>query len=148
MALINVAIKFGDEYFCFGIYFSTIYFSNFFSTFFINIFFQNFCSKIFFLKFFVICFPKIFFPTFFQNFFFEGFTLDTSPFIESKRTLCICVMKNMISKRSKLDFNFVDQTWTHITEIIFLTSCKKFKIFSFILFEKRRLAQGCRLSHT
>ena len=31
-----------------------------------------------------------------------------------------------------------------ITEIIFSISCKKFKIFPFILFEKIRLAQGIR----
>ena len=82
MALINVAINFGYEYFSFVIYFS-------------NIFFQHF-------------FPKIFFPTSFQNLFFEGFTLDGLPFTETKRTLCICVMKNMIySKGSKLDFSLV-----------------------------------------
>ena len=40
--------------------------------------------------------------------------------------------------------NFFDQTWTEITEIIFPTLCKKFKILPFILFEKRRLAQGIR----
>ena len=32
--------------------------------------------------------------------------------------------------------NFFYQTWTEITEIIFSTLCKKFKIFPFILFEK------------
>ena len=53
-------------------------------------------------------FPKYFFHKFFSNFFsklfFEGFTLDASPFTETKRTVCICVMKNMIyNKRSKLD---------------------------------------------
>ena len=31
-----------------------------------------------------------------------------------------------------------------IIEIIFSISCKKFMIFPFILFEKRRLAQGIR----
>ena len=31
-----------------------------------------------------------------------------------------------------------------MAEIIFSTSCKKFKIFPFILFEIRRLAQGIR----
>ena len=73
MALINVAINFGYEYFCFVIYFS-----------------------------------EIFFVKTFSKFFFEGFTLDASPFTEPKRTLCICVMKNMIySKRSKLDFSLV-----------------------------------------
>ena len=33
--------------------------------------------------------------------------------------------------------NFSDQTWTEITEILFWTSCKNFKIFPFILFEKK-----------
>ena len=40
--------------------------------------------------------------------------------------------------------NFNDLTWTEIIEIIFSTSCKKFKIFLFIFFEKRRLTQGIR----
>ena len=62
-------------------------------------FFQNFCSKIF--------FPKFVFPKFFPTFFFEDFTLDAFPFTETKRTLCICVMKNMISKRSKLHFSLL-----------------------------------------
>ena len=57
MALINVAINFGYEYFCFVIYFS-------------KIFFQNSLSN------------------FFSKFFFEGFTLDASPFTETKRNLC------------------------------------------------------------
>ena len=76
VALINVAIKFGDDYFCFGIYFSNIFFvkiffehffcQNFFRTFFFKIFFQNFFYKIFFQEFFFrIFFFKIFF---FQNF--------------------------------------------------------------------------------
>ena len=43
MALINVAIKFGDEYFCFGIYFSNIFFvKTFFEKLFSKFFFQNF----------------------------------------------------------------------------------------------------------
>ena len=79
MALINVAINFGYEYFSFVIYFSKIFFPTFF-------------FKIFFLK----SFFQIFFPKTFQNFFFEGFTLDALAFTETKRTLCICVMKNMI----------------------------------------------------
>ena len=66
MALINVDINFIYEYFSFVMYFSK--------------------------KFFI----KTFFPTSFQNLFFEGFTLDAFPFTETKRTLCICVMKNMI----------------------------------------------------
>ena len=84
MALINVAIWFDDEYFCFGIYLSNIFFPKFFFKFFFKIFFQLF-----------------------QFFFFEGLTLDASPFTETKRTLCMCVIKNMISKRSKLDFNLM-----------------------------------------
>ena len=100
VALINVVIKFGDEYFCFGIYFSKIFFVKtffkfFFSKFFFKIFFSNFFSQTFFSKF------------SFQNFCFEGFTFDASPFTETKRTLCICVMKNMMSKRSKLDLSLV-----------------------------------------
>ena len=66
---------------------------------FCSLFFQNF--------------PKFLIQNFFSkisfhNFFFEGSTLDASPFIETKRTLCICVMKNMIySKRSSLNFRLV-----------------------------------------
>ena len=108
MALINVAIKFGDEYFCFGIYFSKIFFKKFFPKF----FFQHFFPKFFFHIFFPNFFPKIFISKFFSQhffliFFFEGFDLDASPFTETKRTLCICLMKNMISKQSKLDFSLV-----------------------------------------
>ena len=40
--------------------------------------------------------------------------------------------------------NLFDYTWTEITEIIFSALCKKFKIFTFILFEKIQLAQGLR----
>ena len=53
-------------------------------------------------------FFQIFFPTFFNFFFLESFTFDASPLTDTTRTLCICVMKNMIySKRSKLDFCLV-----------------------------------------
>ena len=79
MALISVAINFVYEYFSFVIYFSKIFFPKFFFDF-------------FFFKF----FSKNSFPTSFQNMFFEGFALDALPFTEIKRTLCICVMKNMI----------------------------------------------------
>ena len=44
--------------------------------------------------------------------------------------------------------NFFCLTWIEITEITFSTSCKKFKIFPFVHFDDRRLAQGCRLSPT
>ena len=95
MALINVAIKFGDNFKCFQNFFSKIFFLIFFFKFlFPKFFFQNF-------------FLKMFFLTFFKNFCFEGFTLDASPFTETKLTLCISAMKNMISKRLKLDFSLV-----------------------------------------
>ena len=66
-------------------------------------FWSKLFSNIFFSKF----FSYNFFSNFFSKFFFEGFTLDASPFIETKRTLCIWVMKNMISTQSKLDFSLV-----------------------------------------
>ena len=44
----------------------------------------------------------------------------------------------------KGEFNFIDQTWTEIPEIIFSTLYKKSNIFPVILFAKRRLAQGIR----
>ena len=73
-----------------------------------NIFVVEFIFPTFFLsKLFSNFFFQIFFPTYFQNFFFGGFTLDAFPFAEIKRTLCICVMKNMIRKRSKLDLSLV-----------------------------------------
>ena len=73
---------------------------------FFKFFFFNFTLKFFFPTFFFQNFFSNFFSNFF--FFFEGFTLDAFPFTETKRTLCICVMKNMIySKRSKLDFSLV-----------------------------------------
>ena len=50
---------------------------------FCNLFFQHFFSKVFVSK-----------------FFFEGFTLDASPFTETKRTFFICFMKNMIYKQA------------------------------------------------
>ena len=67
MALINIAIKFGDEYFCFEIYFSKIFFvKNFFKHFFPKIFLSNLIFQNFFSKF--------FFSTFFsQNFLFQLF---------------------------------------------------------------------------
>ena len=102
-----VAINFGYEYFChnfFSKFFLQIFFQNFFSkffsqNFFFQIFFSNFFLKTFFSKFFLqIFFPKIFFSKFFQNFFCKGFTLDASPFTKTKRTICICVMKNQESR--------------------------------------------------
>ena len=83
----------------FKIFFIKTFFQNFFQIFSRIFFFQNFFFFIFFLKiFFQNFFPKSFLPTSFQNLFFEGFTLDALPFTETKRTLCICVMKNMIHR--------------------------------------------------
>ena len=66
VALINVAIKFGDEYFCFGIYFSKIFFvTTFFEIFFFLFLSDNFFFKIFFLKFFFQIFFQLFFNIFF-----------------------------------------------------------------------------------
>ena len=65
MALMNVAINFGYEYFSFVIYFSKIFFSKFSSKNFFPTFFSNFFSKFFFQNF----FSKFFFRNFFQNFF-------------------------------------------------------------------------------
>ena len=59
MALINVAINFGCEYFCFVIYFSKIISSNFFP----NFLHQNFC-------------PKFFFQNFFLKFVFQKFLFN------------------------------------------------------------------------
>ena len=62
---------------------------------------------------------------------------------EQKIYFCLLKMRSIFFKKRK--FNFIYLTWTEITEIIFSTSRKKFKIFPFMLFKKRRLAQGiCR----
>ena len=67
VALINVAINFGYEYFCFVIYFPKIFCVKTFSQYF---FFQNFFFKFFFLNFFFkILFPNFFFNIFFLNVF-------------------------------------------------------------------------------
>ena len=90
----------------FPTFFFQYFFSKIFFSFFSNIFFSKFFSQHF--------FPQICFQFFFQNFFFEGFTLNASLFTETKRTACICVMKNMIySKR---------RNWT-------LVSCDKVLFF-------------------
>ena len=101
-----VAVNFVYEYFCFVIYFSEIFFvkiffSKLFSKFFLQIFFSKFFLHIFFFKFFLqIFFPNIFFSKiFFSTFLFESFTLDASPFTETKRNLCVCVMKNRVASR-------------------------------------------------
>ena len=62
----------------------------------LTFFFQNFFFNIFFLKF------------LFEFFFSQGFTFDAFPFTETKRTLYVSVMKNMIcSKRSQLNFRLL-----------------------------------------
>ena len=60
----------------------------------------------FFQKIFSEIFPKFFFsqffssfPHFFQSFLFSGFTLDVSLFTETKRTLYVSVMKNIIRNK-------------------------------------------------
>ena len=86
MALINVTIKFGDEYFCFGIYF----FKTFFKHFFFKFFFRNFFPKIFGPNFFL----KIVFQTFFQNFFFFGFSSQYLPVYRDKAdSMYLCYEK-------------------------------------------------------
>ena len=55
---------------------------------------------------------------------------------------CFLKMRSTFFKEGKS--NFFDSTWTEITEIISSTLCIKSKIFPFILFENRRLAQGIR----
>ena len=109
------------EHFFFKIFFPKLFFQYLFPKFFFSKFiFQHFFSQIFFSNF----FPKIFFSKFFFHleifFFFEGFTLDASPFTKTKRTLWICLMKNMISKRSKLDFS---------SYCSYHTRCEKFNSF-------------------
>ena len=61
---------------------------------------------------------------------------------EQKIYFCLLKMRSIFFKEGKS--NFFDETWTEITEIIFSTSCEKFKIFPFIPFEKWPLAQGIR----
>ena len=171
MALINVAINFGYECFCFVIYFSKFFFVKtflpkfiflnffpkffvwnffwlkfFFQIFFLNFFlkfiFHNFFLKICFKIFFSKCFSKIFFQFFCNCFFFEGFTLDASPLTEAKRTLCICVMKNMTySQRSKLDFRLVwcvrysySAHTAHITLDLKSSICSPYRIIYYSFF--------------
>ena len=108
--LIDVAINFVYEYFSFVIYFSNIFF--------IKTFFQN----VFFKICFQLLFSKKFFSNFFLKFVFWGFTLDALPFTETKRTLCICVMGNMIyrsiqhSDYSIKNFQYLD--WYYALVII------------------------------
>ena len=61
---------------------------------------------------------------------------------EQKIYFCLLKMRFIFFTEGKSNFFYL--TWTEITEIIFSTLCKKFKIFPFILFEKSRLAQGIR----
>ena len=94
---------FFPQNFFFPIFFPNFFFKffpqNFFSKIFSpNFFSQNFFSKFFFLNFFLtIFFPKFFFQLL-SKFFFWGLYSRASPFTETKRTLCICVMKNQESR--------------------------------------------------
>ena len=84
MALINVAIKFGDEYFCFGIYFFKIFlFRTCLEIFFIKNFFSKIKKKILFLR---------------------ALLSMLSVYRDKTDSIYMCI-KNMISKRSKLDFS-------------------------------------------
>ena len=135
MALINVAIYFGYEYLFCQNFFSTFFFQHFFllfsKIFSRNFFFKFFFSKLFFPIFSSEFFFQHFFLTFFLIFFYDGFTLDASPFTETKRTLCICVMKNMIySKRSKLDFSHVWSSF--LLRFILLRSHSTWKVQLFL----------------
>ena len=90
MALINDAIKLGDEYFCFGIYFSNIFFvKTFFEIFFFEIIFQNFFFNIFFSE-----FKK---KNFFSKFFFQLcfkilFLRAVPPRLQSQNGLYVSVL--------------------------------------------------------
>ena len=90
----------------FSNFFSDFFFENLFSIFFPKSYFQNF-SKFFFI-FFLNFFSIIFFQLFSLKCFFQVLTLDASPLTETKRTLYVSVMRNMIcSKRSKSDFRLL-----------------------------------------
>ena len=81
----NVAINFGNEYFCFVIYYSKIFFvKTFFQHFFFKIFFQHFFSKIFFSN---------FISNLFLKFIFEGFTLDTPVYRDKTDSMYLCYEK-------------------------------------------------------
>ena len=74
MALINVAINFCYEYFCFVIYISEIFLSKLLFKFFFSKFSNIYFSKCFFeYLFFKIFFPKLFLEIFFQIFFLKTF---------------------------------------------------------------------------
>ena len=61
---------------------------------------------------------------------------------QQKIYFCLLKIRSIFLKKENPIFSI--KLWTEITEIIFSTSCKKFKIFPCILFEKRRLDQGIR----
>ena len=79
VALINVAINFGYEYFCFVIYFSKFFLANFFFNIFFLTFFYNIFSQFFSQFFFFNFFLKIFVPNIFFQLFFEFFVLNSLP---------------------------------------------------------------------
>ena len=51
---------------------------------------------------------------------------------EQKIYFCTVKMRSFLKEWKS---NFSDQTWIETTETTFSTSCKKFKIFPFVLFE-------------
>ena len=95
VALINVAIDFGYEYFSFVIYFSKIFFIK---TFFQNFFFQNFFPTFFFSNF----FPKIFFYNFFSTFFFKIFPQHFFSKNFFQLLFKICFLRALLSMLSRL----------------------------------------------
>ena len=61
---------------------------------------------------------------------------------EQKNLLLSLENEVYVFKRKEIQFFHLNLD--RDTEIIFSTSCEKFKIFPFVLFENRRLAQGVR----
>ena len=75
-------------------------------------------------------------------FFFKVLLILIEKKFEQKMYFCPFTMSSIVIEEGQ--FNFLVWTEIEITEITFSTLCKKFKIFPFILFEKRQLAQGIR----
>ena len=121
VALINVAINFGYEYFCFVIYFSEIFlvktffhnfpqfiFFNFLPKFFPEIFFQNFFSKFFFPKFFFdIFFSNFFLTIFFPKFFLLRALLSMPPRLQRQNGLYVSMLWKIWFTASGRNWTFV-----------------------------------------
>ena len=61
---------------------------------------------------------------------------------QQKIYFCLLKMRSIVFKRENPIFSI--KLGPRLPKSFFSTSCKNFKIFPFILFEKRRLAQGIR----